>query len=320
MIEHAENLNMSDWPSELKYAPILVFPYTRYDKLQKTISALQNNTLAAESVLFLFSDAAFVPEHEADVKRVREYLHTISGFKRVIIIEREKNLGSLGNIFDAMPRIMDKYERYILLEDDIVTSPYFLQYMNDALVYYKDDPRIMAISAYRAPFKCKIPNGVFYLQYFQPWGYAMWKNWRERACALDAENVMKELKRKSLLKKFNYYSSFIISNQRMLQRTMGQKININDVLFSANILNQDGYVVYPSVSMSNNIGLGDGVHCTVQTNDYDAELADHPVDVKSDLVQENKVIVKSYHRWFLKVHFKLLIKYFATLAFLKKIF
>ena len=94
----------------------------------------------------------------------------------------------------------------------------------------------------------------------------------------------------------------------MLQMTINKKINARDVVISANILNQDGYVLFPRESMSNHIGFGDGCHCTVETDDYHADLAQHPIDVKTDAVQENEAIVKSYHYWILKTHFKLLLK------------
>ena len=146
------------WPEKLQYAPICICPYSRYDLLKQVIAALQNNVLASESALFLFSDAPYRPDHTDAVQKVRDYLHTIDGFKHVFVIEREKNYGPINNYTNACELLLERYERIIVLEDDIITSPFFLQYMNDALNCYKDHPKIMAISAYRAPFPAKCKN------------------------------------------------------------------------------------------------------------------------------------------------------------------
>ena len=321
LVKHTENPT-ADWPESLQYAPIVICPYNRYDALKQVIEALKKNTLAAESALFLFSDAPYIPQHTAAVQKVRDYLYTITGFKHVFVIERPTNYGPILNYDDAFQKILDRYDRYINIEDDIITSPYFLQYMNDALECYKDNPEVMAISAYK-PYKLeKLYSDVFFLQYFQPWGNAMWKKWRVAALSLNAAEVMAELQRKSLLKKFNIYSSCIISNQRLLQMTIDKKINAKDVVISANILNQGKYVVFPVESMSNCIGLGDGVNSTVSTDAFNATLADRRLSVHTEMVAENEMIVKKLHRWLLKAHLRLLAKYLFTLvpvrAFLKK--
>ena len=60
--------------------------------------------------------------------------------KRVHIIEREKNYGLARSIIDGVTTQVNAYGRTIVLEDDLVTAPYFLQFMNSALEMYKDEP------------------------------------------------------------------------------------------------------------------------------------------------------------------------------------
>jgi hypothetical protein len=55
------------------------------------------------------------------VEAVRKYIHSISGFKSVTIIEREKNWGLAPSIIDGVTNIVNKYGKIIVLEDDIVT-------------------------------------------------------------------------------------------------------------------------------------------------------------------------------------------------------
>jgi hypothetical protein len=106
----------------------------------------------------------------------------------------------------------------------------------------------------------------------------------------------------------------------MLQMTVAKKINAHDILLSANILNLDGYVVFPRISMSNHIGFGDGVHCTVEIKDYASQLSQTQLVIDNSDVKEDPAIVESLHYWFLKVHIKLLCKYLFSLGPLKNIF
>ena len=310
-----EQTDMSAWPETLEYAPIVIGVYMRLDLLRKTIGALKQNTLAPQSALFLFSDAPGHPEHAGAIREVRNYLHTITGFKHVIVVEREKNFGPLNNFTDAFKRILDRYDRYISIEEDIETSPYFLQYMNDALTVYRDDPRVMGVSSCKLPFRDDPERKeVFFMHHFNPWGNAMWKKWRENSLRYGAAELLTQLRAKKLLAGFDYYSSFIVSNSRMLRMTAAGKMNAMDIVISGNILLRGGYVVYPPRSLSNHIGFGDGVHCTVKMTDYLSELADGPVTVTRQEVREDPLLVGRFHRWLLRVHVKLLFKYLVTLG------
>ena len=92
-----------------KYAPILLFVYNRPEHLKQTMETLQNNTLAAESELYIYSDAARKDTDEAAVAEVRNYIHKITGFKSITLIEREKNWGLARNIIDGVTTQVNRY-------------------------------------------------------------------------------------------------------------------------------------------------------------------------------------------------------------------
>jgi len=157
-------------------APIGLSVYSRVEHLKKNVAALKNNFLAPESELYIFSDAP-KPGDEKKVYKVREFLKTINGFKNVTIFERKTN-SRVKNNRDGIKFLLEKYGKIIFLEEDIVTSPKFLTFMNDALDFYKDDNRIFSISGYSPPIK--IPKNYtkdIYLSYrFSAWGFGLWKN------------------------------------------------------------------------------------------------------------------------------------------------
>ena len=118
----------------LNYAPIVLFCYNRLWHLKQTINALTKNCLASESELFIYSDG-FKDNviDEIRVNEVREYIKTISGFKNVFIVESKENLGLSKSVIKGVTELLDKNEKVIVMEDDLVTSTFFLSYMTDGL-------------------------------------------------------------------------------------------------------------------------------------------------------------------------------------------
>lgn len=137
----------------MKLAPIVIFTYNRPWHTQQTVEALLKNEYASESDLIIFSDA---PKNEAakkGVEETRSYIRNITGFKSLRIIERDRNFGLANNIIDGVTSIVNEFGRIIVLEDDLLTSPYFLKFMNEALSLYEDEERVISVHGYIYPIK-----------------------------------------------------------------------------------------------------------------------------------------------------------------------
>lgn len=162
-------------------APILLFTYNRPAHFQKTIRALQANNLAKDSVLHIFSDG---PKNNADllaVEETRKYIQEISGFKKLCIYKNKKNLGLAKSVISGVSTLLQKNDSVIVLEDDLVTHPYFLQFMNESLAVYKQHKQIFSITGYTHPTNLlKIPKSYTDDVYVSPrassWGWAIWKD------------------------------------------------------------------------------------------------------------------------------------------------
>ena len=59
-----------------------------------------------------------------------------------------------------MTEIFRKYERQIVLEDDLLTAPDFLTFMNDLLSQYEQETKIFSVSAFH--FAVRTPEGYGY--------------------------------------------------------------------------------------------------------------------------------------------------------------
>ena len=157
-------------------APIVLFVYNRPLHTKQTIEALQKNELAKESELFIYSDAPKSSEVQSDVDEIREYIKSINGFKKVTIVERDENWGLANSIIDGVTKIVNEYGKIIVLEDDLVTSPYFLRFMNDSLARYETEERVWHISGYSQPFNKLNIKEHFFIKPTTCWGWGTWLN------------------------------------------------------------------------------------------------------------------------------------------------
>jgi GT2 family glycosyltransferase len=155
-------------------APIAIFSFNRPEHLKKTIEALAANSLAKDSPLYIFSDAARSEKDIPLVNEVRKIINTVQGFSEVHAILRDANLGLADSISSGVTMLMEKFGKAVILEDDIVTSPYFLEYMNTALELYKDNERVMHISGFMPPINTQGLPETFFLSQASCWGWATW--------------------------------------------------------------------------------------------------------------------------------------------------
>src|SRR3989338_525512 len=129
----------------MKLAPITVFVYNRPWHIKQTIESLKKNKEAKKSDLFIFSDGPKNEDDQKKVDEVRKYIKKVNGFKMVTIIERQKNLRLANSIIAGVTEIINKYGKIIVLEDDLIASPYFLKFMNKGLDLYKKEERVASI-------------------------------------------------------------------------------------------------------------------------------------------------------------------------------
>lgn len=280
----------------MNYAPIALFVYARPEHTHLTVQALQKNTLATQSNLIIFSDAAKSDSQENAVQQVRDYVHKITGFKSITIIEQENNKGLANSIIDGVSAICEQHGKVIVLEDDLETSPYFLDYMNKALLRYKNDTKVMQISGHMFNVDIDCTGDAFFLPFATSWGWATWAN---RWALFDANCYgYKRLKNdKNTIKKFNLDNSYPYF--QMLEDQITGKIDSWAIRWNLTVFFNDGFVLFPKDSLVSNHGFdGSGVHC--KNDEIDAvtlsafKVANFPQHVKVE--EQYKIKVFDYLR------------------------
>ncbi|MFD2934151.1 glycosyltransferase family protein [Spirosoma flavum] len=248
-------------------APILLFTYKRLDTLKQTIYALQQNYLASESELFIFSDAAKTDYDIDIIKKVRAYLSTINGFKRVTIYEAVSNKGLANSIIDGVTQIIKQYEKVIVLEDDLKTTPNFLSYMNSSLDTYEYVQHVFSVSGYSFNLK-KMPDNesdAYFLNRGWSWG---WSTWKDRWNKVDwlVEEYPDFCKSKTARKDFAKGGSDL---NKMLKKQMTGKLDSWAIRWFYHQLKIHGLTVYPTLSKVYNNGFDkDATHNTGSSKRY----------------------------------------------------
>lgn len=264
-------------------APIALFVYNRPLHTERTIKFLQQNELAADSRLYIFSDGAKTSSDDENVAEVRSIINKTDGFKSVKIIERKDNAGLANSVIAGVSQLIKDYGQVIVFEDDLVTSPHTLTYFNDALNRYRNEEKVMHIGAYMYPLKEESLPQTFFYRAATSWGWATW----DRAWTNFEPNIDTLLKQFDAKKK----SAFSIENSmnfwKQMQEFKNGKNNSWAIRWYASIFLKGGLTLNPAQSLVNNIGHdGTGVHSGI--NDiYNVIINPKPITQFPEIIEEN---------------------------------
>jgi len=254
-------------------APIALFVYNRPEHTRRTLNYLQKNLLADESRLFIFSDGPKTETDKAKVEQVRQLVKDVTGFKSVKLIERDENLGLANSIISGVTKLVNEYDKVIVFEDDLLSSPYTLQYFNEALNRYINDVEVMHVGAYMYDLPDKKLPQTFFYRAATSWGWATWaRAWKY--FEPNADKLMGQFDRQKI-------HQFAIEGEMNFWKQMEQfkagKNNSWAIRWYASIFLRNGLTLNPSHSLIHNIGHdGSGVHSNKETT-YQVQIAQKPV-------------------------------------------
>lgn len=276
--------------------PVILFCYKRLDHLQVTLEHLSQNFLANQTDLYIFSDAARNASDIEEVKNVRKYLKTIQGFKTTTIKEAEKNKGLAKSIIDGVTEVLKTSEAAIVLEDDLLTSRNFLNFMNEALYYYKDNNKVFSVSGYSFPIR--LPEEYTFSNYFtkrgSSWGWATWRN-RWQNIDWDVSDYAEFSNNRIAQREFNRMGSDLSG---MLTRQMEGKISSWAIRWCYHQFKTNTLTVFPTVSKIQNIGFGAAATHTsgVMKTRFATELdeSEQTTFSFSDEINLHPVIIKQF--------------------------
>ena len=265
---------------DVVYAPIIITTINRFEKFKQCIESLSRCTDADKTEIFIGVDYPSKEEHWSGYLKIKEYLPTISGFKKINIFLREKNIGQGKNTRDLRERIRKGYDRYIITEDDNEFSPNFLQYMNQCLEKFKDDPKVMTICGYSYQEWEDVgnyPYNAYPMEGFCAWGVG---GWFEKI-----EEYMTFPSASDIIHNPNYVGQLFkkkmhITVHRLLFRFEKSGGDLRRRCYCAI---ENKYSIFPTVSKVRNHGFdGEGAHCAVINTYAKQKIDESPTFVLDD--------------------------------------
>lgn len=284
----------------MNLAPVVLFVYNRPDHTLQTLKALKNNILSTDTKLYIHADGARKNANEETkdkITRVREIIYREKWCGEVEIIEAGENKGLAQSIKAGVTSVLEKYGKVIVMEDDLITSPAFLTYMNKALDYYKTRQSVFSISAYNLPSKMmQIPDDYLYDVYVSmrngSWGWGTWNDrWVQVDWTVKAFQAMTN--NKEMQNAFNRGGDDMFE---MLQDQQSGKLNIWSIQFTLAHFMNHAVSIVPTVSYVDNLGLdGSGENCTISNS-----LRNNTLNVNSDILfldilYEDRRIINSFY-------------------------
>lgn len=277
----------------MEVAPIVLFTYNRLWHTQQTIESLKKNHLAKESNLYIFSDASKTEVDQIKIEEIRNYLDQVSGFKKVEVIKQNKNLGLANSIIKGVSKIVNEYGKIIVLEDDMVTSEFFLNFMNDGLNLYENEEKVACIHGYSYPIGTV--EAPYFVKGTDCWGWGTWQrawnHFRE-----DGKELIQELESKKLVDLFNHNRAFPYFKM-LVDQTKGK----NDswaIRWKASAFLRNQYTLYYKESLVQNIGNDDSGTHSKTTSQFNVNLTNQYNGLSLQNVVEDKSIIKRIEHFY----------------------
>lgn len=281
-------------------APVVLFTYRRPLHTLRTLEHLRNNVGSDKSVLYVFSDGVKEnggPNEAKDIAQVRKVIRSQQWCKEVHIIESVQNMGLANSIINGVTQIVDQFDKAIVLEDDLISSKYFLQYMNEGLDRYKDEERVMQISGHNFPVGNIATGTSFFLRHATTLGWAVWKrSWKY--FDKDASGYTELKNNPDLANRFDLDGAYGFTRLMLLQMETN-KVDSWGIRWLWSVFKNNGLTLFPDKTLIKHIESMEGAthvsgHYAFAEPDFDVnyKIEHFPDVIVPDEQQLDKI--KSY--------------------------
>ena len=281
----------------MKFAPVILFVYNRPAHTKKCINALKKNDGWDNTDVYVYCDGS--KENSIDERKVnvtRKIVDEITSCKSLTIIKSEKNKGLYNSIFEGVTTVINIHGCAIIVEDDILTVPTFLTFMNEALQKYETEKKVSCISGYVYPLRIKFEN-AFFIRGADCWGWATWKDrWNDMNS--NAFELLTKIQSDKSLEKdftFNNYYPYV----KMLKDRSEGKNQSWAILWYADSFLKNKLCLYPPYSLVKNIGNdGSGTHTFIPSDYFGEAFSNKEKIVLPDEIAEDRKGRRNFEEFF----------------------
>lgn len=249
---------------------IALFVYNRPEHTERVLEGLRQNGIEE---LYIFADGPRPDDDENKIKNVREMISSIE-WCQTHVVEREQNWGLAESTIAGINRVFKDNERLIMLEDDDVPHPDFIQFMNRCLDIYANDLRVMNVTGYSPPIDIPetYPYDVYFTHRASSWGWGTWKDaWKAYERQPDTLMEQFQLDESTVRERLRKGGEDVF---HMLRSRLNGENDSWSIWWTVAILLQGGLSVNPIHPYIKNIGHdGTGTH-SIETHIYDVNIED----------------------------------------------
>lgn len=281
---------------------IAFFACDRSIFLKKNLEKLIQNHNSSDYDIYFFCDGIRDNSNPKKFLEVRNIIKKVKHFNSKKIIFRKKNIGIAENILQGLTEVFKQKKSVIIIEDDVLVSRNYLNYMRDALDFYKNDKLIGTISGYSWIDIGKLSSKDTYLSQRHPsWGWGTWSHvWNKMRW--DKKWILKKMNNKNFKKDFNK------SGKDMYNKLNNQLNGISDALdifVNLNCFIMNKFSVCPRKSFYYNIGMdGSGVHMKQNNKLFNNFSKNFTVKKFQKIHVEKKIIKKIEKSFTISIHIR----------------
>lgn len=284
-------------------APIVLFVYNRPNYTQRTLEALAANPLAEQSILYIYADG---PKASADsealhqLKEVRRLIRSQPWCGKVVVVEATENKGLSASIITGVTEVVHQHGRVIVLEDDLTLSPFFLQFMNEALNVYETEEEVWSVGGCNFFATGNTIPETFLIRMTDCLGWATWQRaWQH--FEPDGHKLLQQLTNQNLQHSFNVDGTYDFTG--MLEAQLRGENSSWAVRWQAAAFLQNKLTLYSKRAVTNHIGLGtDATHAGGVNYASLIQWADQPVTVEKLPIKENELARQAMVATFRKLY------------------
>ena len=290
------------------YPPILLFTYNRPVHFKRTLSSLGKNNNAEKYKLIIFIDGPKTELDRKKIKGIESLIKSNNKFKSIKVLKNKINKGLKQSIIDGVNYAFKQFENVVVLEDDIITNKYYLDFMTDSLNYYQNHPLVSTVSGYsyinvNKAFK----NKVYLSQRHSSWGWGTWKkNWIKYKWNNDW--IKKHFRKKNFKSSFNQAGEDM---HHMLNLQINKKIDSWAIIYNLNCFLKNKYCLCPSTSLLYNIGMdGSGVHCKKNDKVFSNYKSNFKIESFNKVSLDKNILNKIYKSFHTPIYKRIINKIF----------
>jgi CTP:molybdopterin cytidylyltransferase MocA len=269
-------------------APIAIFVYKRAEHARRMLASLARNPLAAQSPITVYCDGPRSDEEAPAVAAARAVVRELAP-AHARVVERERNQGLAASVIAGVSEQVAAHGAVIMLEDDLELSPVALDYLNAALERYRDEPRVMHVSAFMYPVRAALPETFFCREATCSGGWATWaRAWRH--FEPDGRRIRDAVLERGAREAFNVNAMDFLD---MLDRQIAGRVDSWAIRWYGSLWLQGGLALHPGQSLVRNIGFdGSGAHSGV-SGLWEVDVRTEPVTRFPDRIEEDPAAVKA---------------------------